>query len=111
MSAPMPTRPAPRPVHAPAAPPREERRSSARMEQRRRRRHLQQLRRDFAADVIAAFVLTIFLLVMTAGLGVVALLELLAATGLIASVVIERRRRRRRAGPGPGPTGRRGQDR
>jgi uncharacterized protein YjiS (DUF1127 family) len=65
----------------------------ARIEQRRRRRHLQQLRRDALVDFIAAFALMIVVLIATAGLGVVALLEIPVALAVIASVVAERRRR------------------
>jgi uncharacterized protein YjiS (DUF1127 family) len=79
----------PVPRRAPVAPAR-----AARLEQRRRRRHLQRLRRDALTDLMVALVVTIFVLIATAGLGVVAILEVPAAALLIASFVIERRRRR-----------------
>jgi hypothetical protein len=77
-------------VRAPARAP------AARPERRRRRRRLQQLRRDLLVDLVAALALTIFVLIVTAGLGVVALLEIPTAGLVIASFVIERRRRRAR---------------
>jgi hypothetical protein len=91
----------PAPHRAPPARPRSRPQARAhphahatRLEQRRRRRHLQRLRRDALVDVIAALVLTIFVLIATAGLGVVALLEIPVAGLVIASFVIERRRRK-----------------
>jgi hypothetical protein len=47
-------------------------------------------------DFLAAVVLTVVTLGVTAGLGVVALLELLVGAGVIASYLLERSRRRRR---------------
>jgi hypothetical protein len=66
---------------------------AARLERRRRRRHLQRLRRDLVADLAAALGLTVAVLVGTAGLGVVALLEIPVAGLVLASFVVERRRR------------------
>ncbi len=71
---------------------------AARIERRRRRRHLQQLRRDLLFDGLAALALMIAIIVVSAGLGVVALLELPAAAIAIGSFVLERRRRRHRGG-------------
>ncbi|MEA2213899.1 MAG: hypothetical protein QOF83_3847 [Solirubrobacteraceae bacterium] len=55
-----------------------------------------------------AFVLTLILITATAGLGVIALLELPLSAALVASVLIPRVRRRRRAAlPGARPARRR----
>ena len=71
------------------------RRSSA--ERRRRERHLRRRRRDLLADTAFALVLTIMLISVTAGLGVLALLEVPIA-GLVAiSLVAERGLHRRAA--------------
>ncbi len=61
-------------------------------------RHLRALRRDMLVDVVAAFVLMLMILIATAGLGVVALLEIPLGLAVIASFVIERRRRQGTAG-------------
>jgi hypothetical protein len=92
--APRPERPLPRRApteRGPAERPPAER-SAARLELRRRRRHLQQLRRDLLVDVLAAIALMIFVLVVTAGLGVVALLELPVGAVVVGSYVVGRRR-------------------
>jgi Flp pilus assembly protein TadB len=73
-------------------PRRHDRRSS---ERRRRRRHLQQLRRDLLVDGGLALVLTVLVLSATAGLGVVALLEVPIGAAVLLSFVLERRARRR----------------
>jgi hypothetical protein len=80
----------PRPRPWAAAPAQEH---AARLERRRRRRHLQRLRRDLVLDLAAALGLTIAVLIGTAGLGVVALLEIPVAGLVLASFVVERRRR------------------
>lgn len=59
-------------------------------ERRRRERHYRLRRRDLLVDAGLAFALTIALITITAGLGVLALLELPIAGGLIASLVAER---------------------
>jgi hypothetical protein len=77
-------------------------RAWANAERRRRQRHFARRRRDLLEDAGIALLLTLTLLVLTAGLGVVALLELPMAGILAASVVIPRiRRHRRRHRPGP----------
>jgi hypothetical protein len=76
------------------APPPARRRVSP--ERRRRERHYRLRRRDLLVDAGLAFALTIALISITAGLGVLALLELPIAAGLIASLVAERAARRRR---------------
>jgi hypothetical protein len=68
---------------------------ATRLERRRRTRRLQQLRRDLLVDLVAALALTIFVLIVTAGLGVVALLEIPVAGLVIGSFLVERRRRGR----------------
>lgn len=87
---PAPDRPAPsRPPGVPAT------------ERRRRERHYRLRRRDLLQDLGAGLLLTALLLLLTAGLGVLALLDL-ALLGLLAgSGLVDRRRRRgaRRHGP------------
>jgi hypothetical protein len=53
-------------------------------------------RRDLVLDIAMAFVVTVILISMTAGLGVLLLLELPIAGVLAASLIVERVRRRRR---------------
>ncbi len=65
-------------------------------ERARRQRHLRRLRRDLLVDVTSALVLMIVVLSLTAGLGVVLLLEVPVAGLLTLSFVLERRRRSRR---------------
>lgn len=64
-------------------------------ERARRQHHLRALRRDALIDFVAAFVAMVVILIVTSGLGVVALLEIALAAIVVASLVIERRRRRR----------------
>jgi hypothetical protein len=81
---PAPHRPAPtRPSGVPAT------------ERRRRERHYRLRRRDLLEDVGAGLLVTVLLLMLTAGLGVLALLDLALLGVLVASGLIERRRRRR----------------
>jgi Flp pilus assembly protein TadB len=70
-------------------------RARARAERRRRQRHFARRRRDLLEDVALAFVVTLILISFTAGLGVIALLELPLAAGLLATVLVPRVRRRR----------------
>jgi hypothetical protein len=65
-------------------------------ERARRLRHLRALRRDLLIDFVAAFVLMVMVLIATAGLGVVLLLEIPLGALVIGSFVFEWRRRRRR---------------
>lgn len=78
-----------------SAPPRRRPRPAS-PERARRLRHLRALRRDLLVDVAAAFALMVFVVIATAGLGVVLLLEIPVGVLVVASFVIERRRRRRR---------------
>jgi hypothetical protein len=57
-------------------------------------RHLRVLRRDLLIDFVAAFVIMVMVLIATAGLGVVLLLELPLGAVVIGSFVFEWRRRR-----------------
>ena len=63
-------------------------------ERRRRERHYRLRRRDLLQDVGAGLLVTVLLLMLTAGLGVLALLDLALLLLLVASGVVERRRRR-----------------
>ena len=66
-------------------------------ERRRRERHYRLRRRDLLEDLGVGLLLTALLLMLTAGLGVLALLDV-ALVGLLgATGVVERRRRRRAA--------------
>jgi hypothetical protein len=77
-----------------SAPPRRARRASAEAAERRRReRHRSRLRRDLLVDFGLAVLLTVAALIVTAGLGVIAILEVPVIGAVIASFGIERRRR------------------
>jgi hypothetical protein len=54
-------------------------------------------RRDLLEDTVIAFAVTISALVFTAGLGVIALLEVPAAAVVVGTLLIGRRRRKRHA--------------
>jgi hypothetical protein len=79
---------------APRAPETQARRPRRSAERRRRERHLRLLRRDLLIDFVCANVVTIVLLSVTAGLGVIALLEIPLGVIIIGSFIVERRRRR-----------------
>jgi hypothetical protein len=64
-------------------------------ERRRRARHYALRRRDLALDAVAGLLATIVLISLTAGLGVLLLLIIPLAVGLVVSAVLERRRARR----------------
>ena len=70
--------------------------SRAVLERRRRDRHFARLRRDLLEDIGAAIALTILAITLTAGLGVVALIEAPVALLVAASYRLERRIRRQR---------------
>lgn len=81
-------------------------------QRRRRQRHFARRRRDLLQDAGAALVIAVFLISATAGLGVLALLEIPLAGALIASLLAERVIARRRAAPASrqaAPTSRRAQ--
>jgi hypothetical protein len=73
---------------------------AVRIERRRRLTHLRRRRRDLLEDVVGAIVLMILALIVTPGLGVLALIEVPLALGLIATVLAERRWRKRRLAAG-----------
>jgi hypothetical protein len=85
--------PTPDKAHAPSDRPARRRRA----EQRRRERHFRRRRRDLLEDTTVALLAAIVLLTVTAGLGVLALLEVPLAAILIGSMIVERRLRRRGA--------------
>jgi hypothetical protein len=63
-------------------------------ERRRRQRHYRLRRRDLLEDLGAGLLMTVLLLTLTAGLGVLALLDLGLVGVLVVSGLIGRRRRR-----------------
>jgi hypothetical protein len=76
--------------------------ASATAERRRRARHYRLRRRDLVGDLAAGLVVAILLVAVTAGLGVLALLDLALVGGLVVSGIIGRRRRRGTGGPRAG---------
>jgi hypothetical protein len=68
----------------------------ARLERRRREQHMRRRRRDLLEDFGIAVVLMIVALTWTAGLGVIALIEIPVGAAVIGSLVLERRWRKRR---------------
>jgi hypothetical protein len=91
--APRPARPA-NPAR-PAGPPRATRTARISPGRRRRARHYALRRRDLALDAVAGLLATILLISLTAGLGVLLLLIIPLAIGLVVSAGLERRRARR----------------
>jgi hypothetical protein len=81
--------------------------AAAGAERRRRERHLRRRRRDPLEDVALGLLLTIIALILTAGLGVIALIEIPVAGAVIGSFVLERRARKRRQPDRPRPPARR----
>ena len=80
-----------------ARPPEPEPARAGRDARRRRVQLIRRRRRDLLEDIGLAMVLAIFVLSVTAGLGIVAILEVPAIGLLLGSVIVERRRRQRRA--------------
>ena len=68
--------------------------SRAALERRRQQRLLARRRRDLLEDGVAAIVLTIVAIALTAGLGVIALIEVPVVLALVISYVRDRSRRR-----------------
>ena len=66
--------------------------AGTRHERRRREQHLRRRRRDLLEDFGMAVVLVLVALTWTAGLGVIALIEIPVGAAVIASLVLERRR-------------------
>ncbi|HWF33841.1 MAG TPA: hypothetical protein VG295_00665 [Solirubrobacteraceae bacterium] len=62
--------------------------------------HFRRRRRDLLEDCVAGLVLMIFAIILTPGLGMLAILEVPVALIVIGTVVAERRIRRRRAEAG-----------
>jgi hypothetical protein len=95
--------PARRPVDWAREPPgpRATRDRAARNERIRRERHLRRRRRDLLVDTAVALVVTVLTLSLTAGLGVVALLQIPVAGAIAGSFLLERSLRKRRASPPP----------
>ncbi|MDQ6807667.1 MAG: hypothetical protein M3065_22575 [Actinomycetota bacterium] len=81
----------------------EEAQRAARIERRRRVVHFRRRRRDLLEDCGAALVLMIFAIILTPGLGMLALLEIPVALAVIGSVIAERRFRKRRREAGRAP--------
>lgn len=69
---------------------------AARIERRRRLTHIRRRRRDLLEDCVLAIVVLVFALIVTPGLGVLALIEVPVALGLIGTVLVERRIRKKR---------------
>jgi hypothetical protein len=82
--------------HTPAPARRARRATAEAADRRRRERHRQRLRRDLLEDFGLALMLTVAALIVTAGLGVIALLEVPVIGAVIASFGLERRLRARR---------------
>lgn len=80
---------------------------ATRLERRRRVLHMRRRRRDLLEDLGAGLVLMVFALIVTPGLGMLAIIEFPVALVLIATVVMDRRRRRRRRELTAGPAVRR----
>jgi Flp pilus assembly protein TadB len=80
------------PYQPPTPKPRQQ--SQSALERRRQRRLLARRRRDLLEDAVAAIVLTIVAVTLTAGLGVIALIEVPVVLALVISYVRDRRRRR-----------------
>jgi hypothetical protein len=70
----------------------------ARLERRRREQHLRRRRRDLLEDVGIAIVLMVVALIWSAGLGMIALIEIPVGGAVIGSLVVERRLLKRRRG-------------
>jgi hypothetical protein len=85
----------------------DDQRVRARQESRRRMRLIRRRRLDMLQDATLALVLAVFVLLESAGLGVVALLAAVTALALVASLVIEKRRRRASDGARPASASRR----
>jgi hypothetical protein len=76
-------------------------------ERRRRQRHFARRRRDLTEDGAVALVISLALIVLTAGLGVLALFMMLLATLIAGSVIVPRAIARRRARTSTRGSGRR----
>jgi Flp pilus assembly protein TadB len=88
--------PARRPPYAPQSSARPQPTRSA-LHRRRRAQHFARRRRDLLEDIAAALLVTLLAITLTAGLGVVVLIELPVALALVSSYLVDRRRHRRRS--------------
>lgn len=70
--------------------------SAVMLERRRRLRQYRLRRRDLLQDAVIAMALMVLALIITPGLGLLALYEILVALGLMMTVLVERRIRKRR---------------
>jgi hypothetical protein len=68
---------------------------AAMLERRRRISHFRRRRRDLLGDAVVAIVLMVLALILTPGLGVLAIIEIPVALALIGTVIAERRIRKR----------------
>jgi hypothetical protein len=92
----MPGTPARRPPYAPQSRPRPQPSRTA-LDRRRRSQHFARRRRDLLEDAAAALLVTLLAITLTAGLGVVVLIEVPVALALVSSCLVDRRRHRRRS--------------
>jgi hypothetical protein len=69
---------------------------SARTERHRRAQHFRRRRRDLLEDLAMAVVLAAIVIIATAGLGVVAIIDIGVAVGLVGTLLAEREFRKRR---------------
>jgi hypothetical protein len=74
---------------------------AVRAQRRRRQQHLRRLRRDLLEDAGLGFLLMVVTLIMTAGLGVIAIIEFPVMAIVIGSFLAERYVRRRRVAGRP----------
>jgi hypothetical protein len=88
-----------------AAPPRTRRQpTAAELEHRRRSKHFARRRRDLLEDAAAALLITLLAITLTAGLGVIALIEIPLSLVLVVSHLLGRLRRVRSTRlPSPSP--------
>jgi hypothetical protein len=96
----VPATPARRPPYAPQFSPRQKPSRTA-LDRRRCSQHFARLRRDLLEDTAAALLLTLLAVTFTAGVGVIALIELPLALVLGVSYLLDRRRHRRLSRPRP----------
>lgn len=95
---PPPPRPARPPKPRPhAATPARAADQAAKLERRRRIKHLRRRRRDLLQDITIALLLAVLGLILTPGLGILAVIEIPVALALIGSLILERKLRNRRA--------------
>ena len=89
----MPTTPACCPPDTPQLSPGQQPSRTA-LDRRRRSQHFASRRRDLLEDTAAALLVTLLTVTFTAGLGVIALIELLLALAVIVTYLLDHRRHR-----------------